>query len=31
MRVARHRQGSTGEGKEKTEMTKEEQEEYGSR
>lgn len=31
MRVARTRQSSTGEGKEKTEMTKEEIEEYGSR
>jgi hypothetical protein len=31
MRVARTRQTSTGEGKEKTEMTKEEIEEYGSR
>jgi hypothetical protein len=31
MRVARTRQTSTGEGKEKPEMTKEEVEEYGSR
>jgi hypothetical protein len=30
MRVARHHQSSTGDTKDKTEMTKEEQEEYGS-
>jgi len=30
MRVARHRQSSTGDKTDKTEMTKEEQEEYGS-
>jgi len=31
MRVARHRQSSTSDSKEKNEMTKEEMEEYGTR